>query len=164
MTTAQSGTRKVSVLCVDQTVLRSVWPALQDAALAHGCELQADSALQTLAVDDPGRHQPSRWLEALQAHAACLLTLLIVSDAHAPAGSRVDPLRAALIESGLAFCVLSGEAAQIAVAAEAALAGATRAVTRPAGPKWRWVCPDCDDGDCERHVLSALHGSSADES
>lgn len=33
--------------------------------------------------------------------------------------------------------------------------GALRAALRqpPAGPRWRWVCPNCDDGECEAHAL-----------
>jgi hypothetical protein len=31
-------------------------------------------------------------------------------------------------------------------------------------PRWRWVCADCDDGDCERHWLAGARSETDAES
>lgn len=64
-------------------------------------------------------------------------------------------LRRVLHGAQLPYSVVSGQGA-------ARLAHALKAFDRtqadcsgdaPRDAPWRWVCPDCDDGDCERHWL-----------
>jgi hypothetical protein len=65
--------------------------------------------------------------------------------------------REALAAAGWPHAVLHGDAvAQQAAALAVVLHAWARAQRGPesgSARKWRWVCEDCDDGDCEQHWL-----------
>lgn len=65
-------------------------------------------------------------------------------------------LRAALQQAGLGYSVVGGSGSARLQAALAALAAAQRAPAQEpsARARWNWVCPHCDDGSCERHLLA----------
>lgn len=107
------------------------------------------------------------WPEALQAHRRAGLTLLTaldlpwVPDGHQRDGAHVQPpvdalIRGALIRHGQSFTVVGGQGeARVQTALGAVqhwLEAPARAEQLAGQPRWRWVCEDCDDGDCERHT------------
>lgn len=68
-----------------------------------------------------------------------------------------DLIRHALHEGQLPYSVVSGQGAarlHHALSAFDRLQAFHGGSASEAGAgRWRWVCPDCDDGDCERHWL-----------
>lgn len=64
-------------------------------------------------------------------------------------------LRDALRSGGVAFSVVAGRGEQRLAHALRALQSALR-TPDPAAPRWRHVCAECGDPDCERHLLA--HG------
>lgn len=64
-------------------------------------------------------------------------------------------IRRVLHGAQLPYSVVSGQGpARLANALKAFdRAQAARPAEDPLDGRWRWVCPDCDDGDCERHWL-----------
>jgi len=61
-------------------------------------------------------------------------------------------LRTALHEGRVDYCVVAGTGAQRLTNAERALGVALRPGPRSA-PRWRHVCAECGDPDCERHLF-----------
>lgn len=73
--------------------------------------------------------------------------VLVASEPHdAAAATEEARWRERLSAAGVPYAVVP----PLPQGMEAALS-AVRAGLRqpPAGPRWRWICPDCDDGDCE---------------
>ncbi len=68
-----------------------------------------------------------------------------------------DMIRRALHEDRQPYSVVSGRGTdrlRSALGAFDRLLDRRAASSSDAGTgRWRWVCPDCDDGDCERHWL-----------
>ena len=62
-------------------------------------------------------------------------------------------LRTALRDGGVAYSVISGHGEQRLANAQRALQAALHAPD-PAAPRWRHVCAECGDPDCERHLLA----------
>jgi hypothetical protein len=99
-----------------------------------------------------------RWRAKAQSDSAYLCTLLATHTQGCAADlASTQAWRLALSEASWPHAVLHGDEA---VQLEAALAVILHAWARwQRGPeqaptrKWRWVCEDCDDGDCEQHWL-----------
>jgi nicotinamide riboside kinase len=62
-------------------------------------------------------------------------------------------LRDALRSGGVAFSVVAGHGEQRLARALRALQSALH-TPDPAAPRWRHVCAECGDPDCERHLLA----------
>jgi nicotinamide riboside kinase len=62
-------------------------------------------------------------------------------------------LRNALHGGGVAYSVVAGHGEQRLAHALRALQSALHA-PQPAAPRWRHVCAECGDPDCERHLLA----------
>lgn len=112
-----------------------------------------DASLLPGAVAEQARHRVTLLMA---------LDLPWVADHGIRDGAHVrDPvdalLRSALRDAGVGFAVISGSGEQ-------RLANALRAVhaalQAPAsgGPRWRHVCAECGDPDCERHLLAGRLG------
>ncbi len=71
-------------------------------------------------------------------------------------------IRRILNEARLPYSVVSGEGEMRLTNALKAFdrAMAERASDKGGMGRWRWVCPDCDDGDCERHWLPGTQTKS----
>jgi len=63
-------------------------------------------------------------------------------------------LRSALHEGRVDYSVVAGTGAQRLTNAERAVAAALRPLPHSA-PRWRHVCAECGDPDCERHLFKA---------
>lgn len=101
---------------------------------------------------------------ALADQARCRLTLLTaldlpwVADGIMRDGAHVRApvdalLREALQRAGVGYSVVAGGGAQRLAHAERAVAAALRPAPPPA-PRWRAICAECGDPDCERHLLA----------
>lgn len=66
-----------------------------------------------------------------------------------------DIIRRVLHGAQLPYSVVSGQGPARLIHALKAFdrAQAARSAEGLPSERWRWVCPDCDDGDCERHWL-----------
>jgi nicotinamide riboside kinase len=140
---------------------------IQQALSRHAVVLADTSALQTAVYSEYVFGDRSLYEEAVPAHATARLTLLTALDLPWCAdgiqrdGDHVrEPvdalLRGALAQAGLPFAVVSGEGEARTAHALGAVCHALSQATRPrdGAARWRWQCPDCDDGDCERHWLT----------
>ena len=137
---------------------------IDDAAQSHDWVV-ADTSALTVAVysqllfNDSSLIAPA--LAAQRRYSATLLTALDlpwVADGHIRDGAHVRQpvdalLRAALQGGGISFSIVGGSGEQ-------RFANALRAVQsamQPApasGPRWRHVCAECGDPDCERHLFA----------
>lgn len=67
------------------------------------------------------------------------------------------PWREALTRLNWPYAVLTGDPSQQVKGAlqvvQHAWVRARQAPEAAKAPRWRWVCADCDDGDCEQHWL-----------
>lgn len=137
------------------TVLVAGSDAAQVAAL-HAALCAALEGLEA-APGDPGLpplqfqllvHPPPD--AAMAAQVAGARHALLIAGAACPAQARVeDRLRAQLTALRISYAIVPPPPKGVERALSA-LRGALR--EPPAGPRWRWLCPDCDDGDCEAHA------------
>jgi nicotinamide riboside kinase len=147
---------------------------IEQAAAAYDIVIADTTALMTAAY---GAH----YFADLSLHAQALgeqrrydLTLLTALDLpwaadglqrdSATARTAVDALlRSALHDGAIDHAVVSGDGPSRLANALAAVqvARRPRLPVRPAA-HWTWLCPDCDDGACERHALAALHAAGDD--
>lgn len=112
-----------------------------------------------LLFDDPSLLSAAVTEQA--AHRATLLMALDlpwVADAGIRDGAHVRApvdalLRSALHEGGVAFSIVSGSGELRLANALRAVQAATK-VPNPDAPRWRHVCAECGDPDCERHLLA----------
>ncbi|MBE7419083.1 MAG: ATP-binding protein [Ideonella sp.] len=132
------------------------------AAAAHEIVVADTSALMVavysqLLFDDTSLLAPA--LAAQRTYCATLLTALDlpwVADGHLRDGPHVQApvdalVRAALRQGGIGFSVVGGRGEQRLAHA---LRAAQAALQPPsAAPRWRHVCAECGDPDCERHLL-----------
>jgi len=112
-----------------------------------------DPSLLPLAVAEQARHRVTLLMA---------LDLPWVPDPGIRDGAHVrEPvdalLRSALLDGGVAFSVVAGHGEQRLAHALRAVQAALHA-PRPGAPRWRHVCAECGDPDCERHLLA--HGLS----
>jgi len=138
------------------------------AAQQHDVVLADTTALMTAVYSEYLFDDRSLYPMAEQAHAQASLTLLTgldlawVSDGLQRDGAHVrEPVdalvRAALWRMQAAHAVVTGQGearvAQALALIVHELDGPRRAALQASQPRWRWVCPDCDDGECEQHWL-----------
>lgn len=101
--------------------------------------------------------------EAVQQQAQHRVTLLTaidlpwVADGFIRDGGHVRApvdalLRQALHDGQVGYAVVSGQGAHRLANAERAVAAALRP-TPPAAPRWRHLCAECGEPDCERHLF-----------
>jgi len=140
---------------------------IQQAALGHDLVLADTTALMTAVYSDYLFADDSLYAPALDAQASVDLTLLTsldlpwVADGLQRDGAHVrlpvdDRVRAALRHHRLPHAVVAGQGDDRVHAALSAIShrleAEQRRLRRATGPRWRWVCQRCDDGDCEQHV------------
>lgn len=152
----------------DASVVLLVGAVVHSARLSDGLMACADwppglrlvNVAEQAAASSCGEAQClAAWRAGVQTDASPLCTLLVTSpqegDAESAAGTQV--WRQALSEANWPHAVLHGdESAQQAAALAVVLHAWARRQRGPErGPmrKWRWICEDCDDGDCEQHWL-----------
>lgn len=154
--------RSVALLGTPGPALQAAAELLAPLARAHGLQLDEATPLQTAFAADPSLSDPGDRQRALQAHRPHLLTLLLPAQAEMARWSDAESgLRARLIEGNLPFCVLHAQIGTLAEAAVAAMEAALAPKDGQAAARWRWQCPDCDDGSCERHSLAAASTAGA---
>lgn len=139
---------------------------IAEAALGHDLVLADTTALTIAVYSDYIFGDLSLYPQAERDHAMTDLTLLTaldlpwVADGVQRDGAHVrEPvdalIRQALLRSGQGFAVVQGQGAertQHALSAVHHLIEAPRRRQAEPAPRWRWVCADCDDGECERHL------------
>jgi nicotinamide riboside kinase len=137
---------------------------IDEAARSHDWVVADTSALMVavysqLLFNDSSLIAPA--LATQRGYRATLLTALDlawVADGHIRDGAHVRQpvdalLRTALQRGGIAFSIVAGSGEQ-------RLANALRAVQSalqpapPSSPRWRHVCAECGDPDCERHLFA----------
>ncbi len=138
----------------------------QKACARHALVVADTTALMTAVYSTYIFGDETLWAEAVQAHRRAGLSLLTaldlpwVADGHQRDGAHVQApvdtlIRGALIRHGLSFTVVSGQGqARWQGALDAVrhwLDAPDRARRTADQPRWRWVCEDCDDGECEQH-------------
>ncbi len=140
---------------------------IAEAACAHAIVLADTTALMIAVYSDYIFGDRTLYAQAEPDHALADLTLLTsldlpwVADGVQRDGPHVrEPvdalIRLSLVRTGTGFAVVQGEGrARVdhAMAAVQHVLDAPARLARPegSGPRWRWVCERCDDGDCERH-------------
>lgn len=143
-------------------IARAQTQRIAEAAAAHDVVVADTSALMVAVYsrflfDDASLLAPA--LAAQRGYRATLLTALDlpwVADGHLRDGPHVrapvDALvRTALQQGEIAFSVVAGQGEQRLAHA---LRAAQAALQPPAsGPRWRHVCAECGDPDCERHLF-----------
>lgn len=137
-----------------------------EAASAHAVVLADTTALMIAVYSDYIFDDRSLYPQAERDHALASLTLLTsldlpwVADGVQRDGPHVrEPvdglIRQALGRMRAPYAVVQGEGgqrvAQALATVEHMLDAPGRAARASAGPRWRWLCEKCDDGDCERH-------------
>lgn len=135
----------------------------------HALVLADTTALMIAVYSDYIFDDRSVYAQAVQASAGVAMTLLMaldlpwVADGLQRDGAHVQEPVDTLIRQALArmeapYAVVQGQGAD---RVEQALAMVQHVLDQPhrlaqAGsgrPRWRWICADCDDGDCEQHRL-----------
>lgn len=135
------------------------------AAAAHELVVADTTALMTAVYSHHLFGDPTLLDDALRQQARCHLTLLTtrdlpwVADGLQRDGAHVRrpveaALRSALVGGGLSFAVISGIGAARTGAALAAVQSALRPQPAPGAARWRHLCAQCGDPDCERHLLA----------
>jgi nicotinamide riboside kinase len=139
---------------------------IEQACARHALVVADTTALMTAVYSTYIFGDETLWAEAVQAHRRAGLSLLTaldlpwVADGHQRDGAHVQApvdtlIRGALIRHGLSFTVVSGQGqARWQGALDAVrhwLDAPDRARRTADQPRWRWVCEDCDDGECEQH-------------
>ncbi len=139
---------------------------IRDASRQHQVVLADTTALMTAVYSDFVFGDASLYPQALQDHAEADITLLTSldlawrSDGIQRDGEHVrEPvdalIRQALQSAGLGYAVVAGQGARRVDHALAAIEHRLDAPARQAraeqGPRWRWFCDRCDDGECEQH-------------
>jgi hypothetical protein len=69
-------------------------------------------------------------------------------------------LRGALLEGGVAFSVVAGHGEQRLAHAQRAVQAALHEAPAAGAARWRHLCAECGDPDCERHLLARNPGLS----
>jgi nicotinamide riboside kinase len=141
---------------------------IEEARARHALVVADTTALMTAVYSTCIFGDETLWAEAMQAHRRAGLSLLTaldlpwVADGHQRDGAHVQVpvdtlIRGALIRHGLPFTVVAGQGeARWRGALEAVrhwLDAPERALRAADQPRWRWVCEDCDDGECEQHSV-----------
>lgn len=139
---------------------RRIWRAAEDADWV----LADTTALMTAVYSELLFDDCTLYATALAEQRRMTLTLLTgldlpwVPDGLQRDGPHVrqpvdDALRRALTGAALPYTVVYGHGAHRVSQALQAAQAAMQPAPAPQDRRWRWVCADCDDGDCERHWL-----------
>ncbi|MFN3915719.1 MAG: AAA family ATPase [Aquabacterium sp.] len=151
-----------------QAIAEAQTEAIERAAAVSEVVIADTTSLMTavyshLLFGDMGLYAP-----AIQAQRSVALTLLTgldlpwVADGLQRDGAHVrGPVDAAvrevLLREGLPHAVIYGQGEHRVKQALAAVDACLLRVNVPRntapGPRWRWICERCDDGDCEQHWL-----------
>ena len=138
---------------------------IADAARMHDVVIADTTALMVAVYSQMLFDDESLLPGALAEQARCRATLLTaldlpwVSDGFIRDGAHVRApvdalLRAALHRAGVGYSVVAGHRDQRLANAERAVAAALRVVVPGGAARWRAVCAECGDPDCERHLLA----------
>lgn len=138
---------------------------IEAAAAMHDLVIADTTALSTAVYSQHLFDDRTLLDEAIRQQARCLLTLLTTLDLPwVPDGLQRDgahvrepveaALRSALLGGGLPFAVISGTGELRTGAALAAVQSALRPQPPPGAARWRHLCAQCGDPDCERHLLA----------
>jgi nicotinamide riboside kinase len=146
---------------------------IEAARRRHALVLADTTALMTAVYSDLVFADASLYPTGVAAHRSAHMTLLMaldlpwVADGWLRDGAHVrDPVdrlvRRQLMDHGLPFSVVSGTGeARVRMALSAiehVLTAPDRAERARLQPRWRWVCENCDDGECEQHWLPGAGG------
>lgn len=135
---------------------------IQAAAVLADWVLADTTSLMTAVYSDLLFDDPSLYAPALREQQRFTLTLLTgldlpwVADGLLRDGPHVrqpvdDALRKALARAAVPYTVVYGHGPHRVDQALAAVQAVVSApAVMPSAARWRWVCADCDDGDCER--------------
>lgn len=146
--------QRAVVRCLAPEAFRAAWMA---ALRAHA---QWPTGLSVVdgggaAGGEDGDEAP--WLTVLWDAPASLASPALVVDATSTAdvdwANAASAWRAAMDAAGDRYVVLpvSDLSAAVDMAVSAVVHAWARAQQAPQSGRWRWVCADCDDADCERH-------------
>ena len=139
---------------------------IAEAARTHDLVIADTTALMIAVYSQLLFDDDTLLAEALSAQARCGATLLTaldlpwVADGFIRDGAHVRApvdalLRQALHDAAVGYSVVAGSGAQRLANAERAVAAALRPASRSSPARWRSVCAECGDPDCERHLLAA---------
>jgi nicotinamide riboside kinase len=135
----------------------------------HAVVVADTTALMTATYSEFIFDDTTLWAQAMAAHRQVGLTLLTaldlpwVPDGHQRDGAHVQPpvdaiIRRKLVMHAQHFAVVGGQgAARLTSGMQCVqhwLSAPERAARQASQPRWRWVCEDCDDGDCEQHTVA----------
>ena len=138
-----------------------------EAARTHDVVVADTTALMVAVYSQLLFDDDSLLADALSAQAHCHATLLTaldlpwVADGFIRDGAHVRApvdalLRKALHDRAVGYAVVAGSGPQRLINAERAVAAALRPAPRAgAAARWRSVCAECGDPDCERHLFTA---------
>ena len=144
-------------------IARTQAQRIADAALTHELVVADTTALMVAVYSQRLFNDPSLLAQAVADHTSYRLTLLTaldlpwVADGWMRDGDHVRApvdalLRGALHDAGVAYAVVGGSGAQRLHNAQRAVAAALQPA--PTGrARWRHLCAECGDPDCERHLL-----------
>jgi nicotinamide riboside kinase len=140
---------------------------IERAAAEHDLVVADTTALMTAAYSAHYFADGSLQAQALAEQRRYDLTLLLAPDLPwtadglqrdgAAARADVDAILRRLLHQGAVdHAVINGDGPARLAQARAAVQAARRLRDHGRPPvRWSWRCPDCDDGACERHVLTA---------
>lgn len=152
-------------------IARAQSQRIAEAALSHELVV-ADTTSMMVAVYshllfDDASLLPGALAEQAQHRATLLMALDLpwVPDPGIRDGAHVrEPvdalLRGALLEGGVAFSVVAGHGEQRLAHAQQAVQAALRHAPAAGAARWRHLCAECGDPDCERHLLARNPGLS----
>jgi nicotinamide riboside kinase len=136
---------------------------IEQAARSHELVVADTTALMVAIYSELLFNDRSLLADALADQVRCRVTLLTaldlpwVADGFIRDGAHVRApvdalLRDALQGAGVPYAVVSGSGEQRLRNAQRAVAAALQPATA-GGARWRHVCAECGDPDCERHLL-----------
>lgn len=146
---------------------------IAQAAKLHDVVVTDTTALMTAVYSEYLFEDRGLYEQALPDHAQARLTILTAldlpweSDGLQRDGEHVrEPvdalIRQHLVAARLPFSVVAGQGdhrlnqAMLAVRQALQTAEQREVAQVASGPKWRWMCERCDDGECEQHWLARI--------
>lgn len=143
---------------------------IAEAAMTHDVVVADTTALMIAVYSQMLFADETLLAGALADQARCRLTLLTaldlpwVADGIMRDGAHVRApvdalLRQALQRAGLGYSVVAGSGAQRLARAQRAVSALLRPAAPANPPRWRAVCAECGDPDCERHLLAGRRRS-----
>lgn len=136
-------------------LMTALTAALQQAPPTHAPERAQDAGglppfrLRALPHLPPGAPLPP---DAAAHLAGARQALLVCSPAGPAQAAQEQRLRETLAGLNIPYAIVPPPPHGL----ERALSALRASLRQPtAGPRWRWICPDCDDGECESHAIEA---------